>query len=262
MIQNRSNPDWTTINLSRLRALPIYKLPPTYQLQNEPGNGCAGDPPGYPTYFTRSVYNQTGNTPRNAPQYVIKDGATLRIVISKFAAYDEWEKKMRRLWVPLPIDHPRTLAWMAATYAHHKHCYYDVAGLVKKPEYGRPGTVIFPDNLMLGGYKTFRDDPRFSNEWRSREKAAIDLYNLELMQKVTDVAIPENHQAVQIIRRYYPEHQPNLEWIDHAPVHPGNWWSTASVQPAPDECPGEYTMKHPTGTTWCQWCGWHNPKEA
>jgi hypothetical protein len=48
--------DYSTINKDALNRLPIVKLPPTYRLQAGMGNGCFLDPPGYPTYFTQSVY--------------------------------------------------------------------------------------------------------------------------------------------------------------------------------------------------------------
>src|SRR5262245_26451638 len=69
-----------TLNAERVNKLPVYKLPPTYRL-GTPGMGCAGDAPGYPTYYIRPVYNQHGNTPRNAPDAVLlgTDGQLHRI---------------------------------------------------------------------------------------------------------------------------------------------------------------------------------------
>src|SRR5512139_2529311 len=64
-------PDYDTIDTVRLTHLPQYKLPPTYQLNDGMGAGCAGDPPGYPPYFLRSVYTSHGNSPAKGPQHVI-----------------------------------------------------------------------------------------------------------------------------------------------------------------------------------------------
>ena len=54
--------DMSTIDQQRLEELPLYKPPPSYRLGSM-GNGCAGDPPGYPSYFTRCVLsNQPAGT--------------------------------------------------------------------------------------------------------------------------------------------------------------------------------------------------------
>src|SRR4051812_49187147 len=112
--------DFSTLNLDRLKKLPRYSLPPTYQLQQGSGNGCSGDPPGYPTYFTRSVYTRHGNHPRNGPYMVIVfEGVNYVIPTQE-------EKLVRNLWLPLSLDHPRTRLWISGTYRHHNHCYGDV----------------------------------------------------------------------------------------------------------------------------------------
>ena len=265
MNQTRRTLDTSTIDLGKLRTKPIYTLPPIYHLQSDPGNGCAGDPPGYPTYFTRSVYNAAGNTPRNAPQYVILDGGTVRVVISKDAPYDNWQNTLRALWKPLPEDHPRTQAWTQATYAHHAHCYRDVDGLVAKPEYGRPGTLIYPITGFWEtsyGLRKFKDDLRFSDEWRATKQESIRLNNERILDLIDVVAKPENHSAVAVIRQYYPSHAPRLDYIEKAPENPGNWWETSAKPPTPETCPGQYSNAHPVNGSWCQWCGWRAPKEV
>jgi hypothetical protein len=56
--------DYSAINLTELQKLKTYNLPNSYRLQENYGNGCYMDPPGYPTYFTQSVYTQTIDHPR------------------------------------------------------------------------------------------------------------------------------------------------------------------------------------------------------
>jgi hypothetical protein len=48
--------DFSTINIDALQRLPSVTLPTTYRLQAGSGNGCFGDAPGFPTYFTRSPH--------------------------------------------------------------------------------------------------------------------------------------------------------------------------------------------------------------
>jgi hypothetical protein len=263
MPHSRKNPDWSTINLSKLHAKRIYKLPATYRLQDDPGNGCSGDPPGYPSYFTRSVYTQHGNSPASAPEYVILHAGRIYEAIPRRTHYEKWGEILHALWLPLPVDHPRTVAWMQSTYSHHRHCYRDLDQVIKPSESGGPATIIYPLQrfwFASYGFREFKDDPRFSDEWRSKEKAAIEQHNAELMPKYLAVCVPENHSAVNIIRRYYPDHAPRLDWIETAPPAPGNWWETATEPPAPEDCPGQYSMKHPVNGSWCQWCGWRAEK--
>jgi len=126
--------NWDTINIKVLEGLPVYSLPPTYKLQRDSGNGCAGDPPGFPSYFTRSVYTSYGNAPTRGYSLVIVFNSVCYDIESanwSGASYEEHRAKinalMRRLWSPLPLDHPRTQAWIADKYQHLNHCYLDPA---------------------------------------------------------------------------------------------------------------------------------------
>ena len=234
--------DFSTINMAALRKLPTYKLPPTYSLQSGRGNGCAEDAPGYPTYFSQSVYTQHGNCPRRGPQNVLVHENVLYVIWhSKDLTLQNHEKgvfkaRMGRLWQRLPVQHERVQLWMRAKYRHHHYCYDDHS----REEFGRPKTV-FTTRLE-------RDDTPLLEAERIREI----------------MSDPNNHQAVRLIREFYPEHQPNLAWIaDPGHVELGDWWETEARRPrTEEECKasqvprfGKVFHKHDFG--WCQWCGWH-----
>lgn len=235
--------DLSTINLNELRKLPKLKLPATYSLQHDPGNGCLLEPPGHPKYYTQSVYNASGNRPAKGPQMVIL-GHVLETASDKPEAM---EARIKKLWKPLPIDHPRTVAWKNALYAYMNHCYYDQ----NHPE----KTLIYP--VPYYNLKKFSDDIRFSEEWRQKEKASIEQANKEIISYAEKIAVPENHQAVRSIRDHYPDYKPELDLIKNPPESSGNWWERLSEKPKPENCPGQYGMKHPVNGSWCQMCGWH-----
>ena len=99
--------DFSTLNVAKLKKLDQYKLPPSYQLQDGSGNGCAGDPPGYPTYFTRNVYTKFGNDPPHGRPSMVITFERVHYVVGN-GDYDAQSALLHRLWSPLPIDHPRT----------------------------------------------------------------------------------------------------------------------------------------------------------
>jgi hypothetical protein len=253
--KQNSTMDYSTLNTDALTRLKTYTLPDTYRLQEHTGNGCAGDPPGYPTYFTRSVYTRHGNEPdRSATQVISLNG-------THYATRDarQWDEAkdtalMRSLWKPLPLDHPRTRLWIENTYRHQHHCYADAA----RPEYGRPGTLIYP----VPGYnlKTFRDDPRWSDAYRATAQAEVEEYNRMELERAAAIAIPANHKAVLIIQVFYPEYRPEPELIANPPAAITQWWETEATPPAPEECTPRSCGPHPVNGTWCQWCGWSAAK--
>ena len=233
--------DLSTINKKELNKLPLYKGAPTYHLQTDPGNGCFLDPPGYPTYFTQSVYTQHGNVPGRGAQMVI-----LGRVVESTKDHEtgtDWaqtrdigNERLRKLWMPLPLEHPRTKAWKIALYNHLRYCYFDADA----PE--RDRTLIFP----VPDYKLrkFHDDPRFSEEWSEKERAASEQANTEIIAHASRVATPDNHQAVRKIREYYPGYQPELHLMNAPPNSEGNWWERLAGRPTPETCPGQYGQKH------------------
>lgn len=259
--------DWSTISLTALKRLPAYTLPPSYHLSEHIGSHCAFDPPGYPTYFLRSVYTQHGNSPRNsAEEVIVAPGCGIRVLRDardwKRKGFKNWEesqayyeKLYRRLWLPLPIDHPRVRAWMAELYRHFQHCYYDHR--VRPQVSERDKMFIWPiPNYKL---KHFHDDPRFSEEWRRKEKAAVEQANREIIAQYENIVSDFGHMAVKRIREYYPDHLPISEWIANPPPHPGNWWETMAQPPQnAAECNASerHDWKHPINGSWCQWCGW------
>ena len=165
--------DLSTLNPATLSALPLLgQLPQGYHLQRDPGNGCFLDPPGYPTYFTRSVYTPLGNNPQRGPTLVIDSPDGPRVV---FTAETEWLKGethetatarrralLRGLYAPLPFEHARVQAWVAAVHHHMQQCYIDEGAVAEPFEHGGPATIVYP----VPSYKlrTFHDDPRFGEE--------------------------------------------------------------------------------------------------
>ena len=254
--------DWSTINKDKLHQLQPYTTPTSYHLQKDSGNGCAGDPPGYPTYFTRSVYTAQGNSPRR--------GATLVLggyVVEKnedwegVKGWDEYRAErdavLHSLWNPLPLDHPRTRAWIRDSYRHLNKCYRDE----ERPEYGRAGTLIFP--VPSYKLKKFYDEARFNDDYRTKERAAVDAYNRAEFDRANAIATPDNHMAVVKIRRFYPEYQPEQDLIDNPPRQvEGMWWETDAVQPTPENCCPRWHLHAfgKSGAGWCQWCGWQGGK--
>jgi hypothetical protein len=253
--------DFSTINTTILESQPRYVLKPSEHLQESSGNGCHGDPPGFPTYFTRCVYNRHGATPRGAPQYVITHEGTHFAVIDNNLDYDKWHGTYIKLWNPLPLDHERTRLWIVSTYIYFNRCYQDSERL----EHGKSGMLIFPvPNYKL---KPFTDDPRWNEEYRAAAKAEADAFNRMEIERATRIATPDNHKAVVTIRRFYPDYQPELDLISSPPnEHVGMWWETEASQPSEGDCAKtqrwgdcaktqRWGEKHPFNGTWCQWCG-------
>lgn len=245
-----------TINKKALALLPAFVCPPTYHLQREPGCGCYLDPPGFPSYFLQSVYTQYGNSPRRGAEYVI-----LGRVFSRAENYEDHEKresKLRKLWNPLPLEHPRTQAWIQTLFCHFQHCYEDI----ERPEYGKPGTLIYP--VPTWRLKAFHDDPRFSDTWRAKERAAVEQANAEEETRSARIATWDNHRAVKMIRRYYPdfdrpdsnEYGGRASLMKGGATQRGDWWETEAEQPTPETCRPRSLGPHPINGTWCQWCGW------
>ena len=156
---------------------------------------------------------------------------------------------MKLLWNPLPLDHPRTVAWIKAVYKHLHNCYYN------KDADESDKTLIYP--IPSYELKSFKDDERFSEEWRIKERAAVDQANAETIAVAMKIAVPENHMAVRSIREFYPEHVPDPELINNPPKSTPTWWEQFSECPKPEDCPGGMGQKHPLNGSWCQVCGWH-----
>jgi len=138
------------------------------------------------------------------------------------------------------------------------NCYYHP----DYTEYGKPAILTGPSRYSKNfGLKTFTDDPRFSEEWRTKAMAEVEVHNAEVYKLWAKVAQPENHAAYQFIKKYYDQHEPDLELIANPPEIDGNWWETYDHRPTPEECPGTARWgrpvnPHPVNGSWCQVCGW------
>lgn len=245
--------DYSTINLEALRALPLYRLPRGNHLQEDPGNACVMDAPGYPTYFTRSVYNSRGDELRHGPYLVITDPDDEE----KHYVVDSID--LRTLWISLPIGHPRFKHWEQACYIHWNKCYQDPT----KPEYGKPGTLIWPiPQYVLNEVKaihslnkeqkevTWTYDIVFDESYEDGQIKWGIKWNIKLspymydtragrawntyIQEKLPLATPENHLTTHLIQGFYPEYHPNCNWIVKAPkegYEPNNRWWERYAQP-------------------------------
>lgn len=183
--------DYSTIDRDKLAKLPTYALPASYHLGDE-GNGCYLEPPGHPSYFTRSVYTGHGDYPSKGPIMLL-----LGHVVRK--ADDTTDvPPLADLYVPLPYEHPRVEAWERTLYRHLRHCYpTEDPRFAGSPEYC---TIFYP----VPSYKleSFRDDPRFSEEWRTAERERVAQANAETEAVYAAIAKPENHAAVLSVRKW------------------------------------------------------------
>jgi len=230
--------DYSTISIEELKKLPVYELPPTYQLQKDPGNGCINDPPGYPTYFTRSVYTQYGNTPRNAKaEEVIEYEGKLYITRSSkdWRTGDTWDtvsaryqKRLRRLWKPLPLNHLRVQLWIQSIYAYFKGCWEDPS--VK--DRTNVSNLVIPSSI------------------NKQDR----LFDLGTKAKLAEVCVPENYRPTRVVKEFYPEHEYDEIEAHQSRTCVPHWWETEAEVPNP--CKPRSCGPHPINGSWCQWCGW------
>jgi len=256
--------DYSTIDMDRLRKLPIAKLAPTYRLQNGvPGNGCCGDPPGYPTYFTRSVYTCFGNNPRRGAEMVLLGHV---VQDASWLPGEDWDKRHARflkllhsLWVPLPLEHERTREWIKHQYQYLAHCYQDV----ERPEYNRSGMLVYP----VPDYKLKRPtiDPHWTEEYKGAVQAEAEVFNRQEIERAQRIATVDNHLAVVTIRRFYPDYlkgweytlscQADVNLIHNPPqLRQADWWEREAERPSETDCPGHLGTKHGTHDH-CGYCG-------
>lgn len=215
-----------------------YQLPSTYKLIDM-YVGCAGNPPNHPRYFVKSIYTGYGNSPRHGlPKYYLNGNG-----------YTELEQ-VDKLFKPLPLEHERVQEWIKSLFSHMQHCYYKDPANRKYND-----MVIYP--VPYYELKSFVDDVRFSDEWRTQGKANTERANNEIEALHKSIATPDNHGATIVVRKYYPEFTPTQELIDNPPKSTGNWWTVLEHRPMPNKCPGESWKKHPVNGKWCQFCGWH-----
>lgn len=249
--------DRSTINAKALEALPLARIAAGCRTDSHYGMGCAGDPPGFPSYFLQSVYNAQGNDPRK--------GSTVVLFGRKIEnAEDSWnqdkrDELLRSLYLPLPLDSERVQLWIAATFQHLHNCYQHPT----EKEYGRPKVIIYPLPFYeKEPLKEFRDDFRFSDEWRIAEKVAIAEANVSI-RKINDerkaerakVCTVDNHCAVVTIRRYYPSFVPTEKQIqDPDEQFQTEWPYRYASRPTDQNCPGWLDTAHGQQDN-CRMCG-------
>lgn len=250
--------DYSTLNLEELRKLPRYTSNAKYSPSTTMGSGCFLDPPGYPTYFIRHLYDRHGNSPHRGPEAVIivpNEGSFVVRDAENFS-FEDYKAGLRKLYTPLPIDHPRVRAWIGHAYSHLRSCYYDPDGKVTKP--GENRMFIYP----VPSYKLrhFIDDHRFSDAWRETEKAAVEAFNSEVKKNAAEHATPENHEAVRLIRKFYPDYVPELKFIKNPSPYAGDWHEVHTRKPTIEECRTDTSRRNTIslvhGEERCQFCGY------
>ncbi len=217
------------------------------------GSGCFLDAPGFPSYFIKHVYNSRGDSPSRGPDSVL----WCKGKPYELPDYDSDDRDAvyRSLYSPLPIDHPRVKLWILAVARHLHHCYRDV----ERPEYGRPGTLIYP----VPGYKlkTARIDPNWTEEYKATVQAEVDAFNKMETDRATAIATADNHNGVRTIREIYPDFQPPA-WFFDPPKDMGyspEWWECEDKPPDPGKCTGN--PRRGNDPAWrhrddnCQYCG-------
>lgn len=250
--------DFSTLNATEIKKLPTFVLPPTWSITSYYGQACYGDAPGFPSYFLRSIFRSDGNPPPGIfPQTVIELDGVLYVTDRGNVDhnYDDpldvreakYHAELLKLWNPLPLEHERTQAWIVRSYVHCAHCYIDDS------KSGDDKILIFP----VPRYRL----PIISKPWVGASESVLKKIEEQEQEKARilahaeEIALPENHLAVRIIRRFYPEYQPDLDMILNPPKHrPGDWVEREAKCPAPEDCPGSHGRKHPR-TGWCQFCG-------
>lgn len=254
--------DYSTLNLVALRRLPVHKLPVTYHYGTSLGSACAGDPPGYPSYFLQNVYDRWGNTPARGAEAVICYQGVAYVVYrsSDWDGCATWEElcqkreaRLRRLWKPLPLEHPRTQAWIGDSRRHHANCYQrlDVPGdwnqRLHVGAWTFTETVNLAKHLGLCAVDAWLDAPAEdeTEAWQEYHELAF-----EVRAASADATI--------LVRRFYPEYK--HDEVTEVPAVPTQWWEVLPEQPNPETCPGQVRYGdhkgHPYNGSWCQICGW------
>jgi hypothetical protein len=218
--------DMSTLNVAELRKLKIYKLLGTYHLQQHPGGGYFLDPPGFPTYFTRAVYTKNGNSPpRNRVQTVISFEGVDYALPDPYRPGETWEKQrarwdalMHRLYIRLPFEHPRVLAWVSVLFGYFRNSYEDPSK---------------PAEIRSNVAELLSDGPD------AQHRAVI---------KVREIYPEVSVDALA----------PWIDSGRYGSGGPGDWWERDTKQPSIEDCHGLVWMHGNTGHRaegWCQFCG-------
>lgn len=197
--------DYSTLRLDRLHSLPVYTG--KCRASTHMGSGCFLDPPGFPSYFLQHLYNTHGYTPVNVPQAVIysPQGNPHIVLPSDRQTWGTpgmtWEKcqtqrerALRRLWVPMPLEHPRTQAWISTLFGYFRNCWIDQA----------KGSRNASDLLIT---HATQDNPL----------GIPSGYHLH------------EHAAAAMIRDYYSDFQPTEEDLRRNEYGKSSWWETSAA---------------------------------
>jgi hypothetical protein len=259
--------DTSTINMDSLSRHPRAVLRSDYHLGGR-GNGCFMDPPGYPTYYTQPVYTSNGNDPRRGPTMVLMGHVVDRAEWPVGATYERQREVidalMRRLYVPLPYEHPRVQAWERSLYAYFRTMYEDPDGLGDEHDHGKMIQYPVPSYRL----RTVRADPSLSAETNANIRRDIEAENEAKREAYRAACTPERHTAAVRVRAIYPDAPAREDLIAEPPPWgkggDGEWWTVLAERPTPEQCEPARGVsgRHPLNGQWCQWCGWTADKET
>jgi len=258
--------DLSTIDLDKLKRYEIYNPAriQRYTPDSHMGSGCFLDAPGYPSYFLQSVWDSSGNN--EIVIGIVDDKGDLRDLPVK----RNREETLRELWRPLPVDHPRVELWIQHVYQYFVHCYGDpqlgdkqrnVSNTVSWPvsRFERP--LRPKSTVQVFGYRDGKHGMFEAKLDPVEYRQMLRDYRTELKHLLQDrwrvASNPENHLAVLAIREFYPEHQPNLDYIKNPPKRSQEDWFERYATP-PDPCPGHLGTSHGEAMRkyhYCRLCG-------
>ena len=173
--------NYSTIDIAALKKLKTVELHTKWETQKTSGNACYLDAPGFPTYFTKHIYTERGDSPLTGPTMVIEVDGVNHIVGYADESFETIRSKLAKLWLRDAVSAERFSAWERTTFTHFAHCYVD-----DDRNLDTSSIFIFPvPNFKL---KHFFDDVRFSDEYRSQAKAEVEQYNADLIAKSAALA--------------------------------------------------------------------------
>jgi len=162
--------DYSTINLERLRTLPLYQLPKGFKVSDHLGSGCFMDAPGFPSYFIQSVYTSRGDTPRNGPH---------KGVIADPDRHEEYRIidtiSPRWLWNKVSMESERFKIWERTCYSYFKNCYYNPDA--KDNLQVMPYKVAILSNIPLENHQAVRCIRQFYPEYKLNDHALSMIIN-------------------------------------------------------------------------------------
>lgn len=228
---------WKTIDMEKMfklrKADPSSIRSDTGYLR---GSGSHLDPPGYPSFFWANPYEYSNQLviPYEGEFYVAVPGH----IKSHKEHMAERDRVARDLWLRPDIESERVKTWIQDVY-----CYFN---RIWKDENG--GTNGSHDAVI-----------------RAHLDQVINLSEEELPAALLPI-YNEWYWPAMYVRRWYPEHQCNMDLVNKSPGNPPNWYTLCGSQPSPEECneiredayhdSKSSGWRHPIAKTYCQFCGW------